>query len=80
MLNEWYATKIALEWNVPRAGVGYVLEFDVDAEYAARFPTQQVGGRDVLELWVPAENMGELNRHIWGGIREIVRSETAGDS
>jgi hypothetical protein len=50
VLNEWYATKIAREWNVPRAGVGYVLEFDVEAEYAARFPTQQVGGRDVLEL------------------------------
>src|SRR5664279_5241565 len=55
VMNEWYATRIAREWNVPHAGVGYVFEFDVDAEYLERFAVQQVGGRDVLELWVPAE-------------------------
>ncbi len=30
--NEWYATKIAREWNVPNAGVGFMCEIDVDAE------------------------------------------------
>jgi len=55
VLNEWYATKIAREWNVPRAGVGYV-----------------------LELWIPAERLQELNGHIVGEIREIARYD--GDS
>lgn len=55
------------------------MEFDVEAEYAARFPTQKVGGRDVLEWWVPAEELEEFNRHIVGGIREIARYETVGD-
>jgi hypothetical protein len=44
VLNEWYGTKIARERNVPRAGVGYVLEFDIDAEYAAWPGTGQVSG------------------------------------
>lgn len=43
-------------------------------ENAARFPTQQVGGRDVLELWVAAEELEEFNRHIVGGLREIARA------
>jgi len=79
VLNEWYATKIAREWNVPHAGVGNAPEFDVDAEYLERFAVQQVGGRDVLELWVPAEERVEFNAHIVGGIRMIARYDTVRD-
>ncbi len=79
MLNEWYATKIALEWNERHAGVGFLREFDGDAEYVERFAVQQVGGRDVLELWVPAEELEEFNAHIVGGIRMIARYDTVGD-
>ena len=79
VLNEWYAIKIAREWNVPHKGVGYVLAFDVDGAYVERFATQQVGGRDVLELWVPAEELEEFNDHIVGEIREIARYDTARD-
>jgi hypothetical protein len=79
VLNEWYATKIAREWNVPHAGVGYVMEFDVDAAYLERFAVQQVGGRDVLELWVPAEESEEFNAHIVGRIRMIARYDAVGD-
>ena len=77
-LNEWQAAKIAREWNVPHAGVGYVMEFDVDAAYLERFPMRRVGGRDVLELWVPAEEVEEFNAHIVGGIRVIARYDTVG--
>ncbi|MCB2412398.1 hypothetical protein LGT39_05990 [Demequina sp. TTPB684] len=77
--NEWYATKIAREWNVPHAGVGYVMEFDVDAAYLERFPVQRVGGRDVLELWVPAEELEEFNAPIVGRIRQIARYDTVED-
>ena len=79
VMNEWYATKIAREWNVPHAGVGFVCAFDVDAEYLERFAVQQVGGRDVVELWVPAEELEEFNAHIVGGIRLIARYDTVGD-
>lgn len=48
VMNEWYATKIAREWNVPHAGVGYVTEFDVEAAYLEKFAVQQVGGIRVI--------------------------------
>jgi len=79
VLNEWYATEIAREWNVPHAGVGNAREFDMDAEYLERFAVQQVGGPDVLELWVPAEELEEFNAHIVGGIRQIARYDTVRD-
>lgn len=78
VINEWYATTIAREWNVPHAGVGFVCEFDVDTADLERFAVQQVGGRDVLELRVPAEELEEFNAHIVGGIRMIARYDTVG--
>jgi len=80
VLNEWYATKIAREWNVPRGGVGYVLAFDVYDKFLAEFPVQQVGGKDVLELWIPAERLSELNANIVGTIREIAKYSESPDS
>jgi hypothetical protein len=46
----------------------YVLRFDVDAAYAAQFEPQRVGGAGMDELWVPAEQLDEFNRHIVGRI------------
>jgi hypothetical protein len=69
--NEQYAAHIARDWNVPYYGVGYVLSFAVDAEYASRFPVQNVGGPEHDELWVPAEDLDEFNRHIVGPIKVI---------
>lgn len=71
--SEWYATKIAREWNVPHRGVGYVTRFDVDAGWLSQFPVQQVGGRDVLEYWIPAERLADLNEHLVGAIQEMAR-------
>jgi hypothetical protein len=73
VLNRWYATKIAREWNVPRAGVGYVTRFDVRKAYLDQFPVQQAGGREALEYWIPAEELGEFNENINGAIREVAR-------
>ncbi|RTQ53372.1 ADP-ribosylation/crystallin J1 [Hymenobacter gummosus] len=64
--NEAYAAQIARDWNVPYYGVGYVLRFAVVADYAARFPVQNVGGPEHDELWVPAEELAEFNQHIVG--------------
>jgi hypothetical protein len=71
VLDEQYATKIARDWNAkdPASGnVGYVLRFEVDARYAARFEPQRVGGAGIDELWVPAEQLDEFNGHIVGPI------------
>jgi hypothetical protein len=73
VLNRWYATKIAREWNVPRGGVGYVTRFDVRKDYLGLFPVQQAGGRDVLEYWIPAEGLGDFNANMTGPIIEEAR-------
>ncbi len=71
VLNEDYAIKIARDWNVPASGSGYVTRFTLGADFAARYPIRQVGGREILELWVPAEDLEEFNDHLVGPI-EIV--------
>ncbi|WP_433174270.1 hypothetical protein [Actinoallomurus sp. CA-150999] len=72
VLNRWYATKITREWNVPHGGVGYVTRFDVRKSFLDRYSVRQVGGRDVLEYWIPAEDLDELNANIIGAIIEEV--------
>ena len=73
VLNRWYATKIAREWNVPHGGVGYVTSFDVRTDYLGQFPVRQAGGRDVLEYWIPAESLEELNASIASAITQVAR-------
>ena len=68
VMNEDYAIQIARDWNVPASGSGFVTRFEVDAEYLSRFAEQVVGGSVHRELWVPAEELEEFNRHIVGQI------------
>ena len=68
VMNEDYAIQIARDWNVPASGSGFVTRFEVDAEYLSRFAEQIVGGDVHRELWVPAEELEEFNRHIVGQI------------
>jgi hypothetical protein len=43
-----------------------VTRFEIDDEYATKFEVQTVGTRGRHdELWVPAEDLAEFNRHIW---------------
>ncbi|MFC9877039.1 ADP-ribosylation/crystallin J1 [Nocardia salmonicida] len=72
VLNEAYAILIARDWNVPASGAGYVTRFEVDTAYLDRYEVQQAGGRDILEYWIPAEDLDEFNRNIVGAI-EVVR-------
>jgi hypothetical protein len=72
VLNEDYAIRIARDWNVKASGVGYVTRFTVEKAFLDRYEVQQVGGRTILEYWIPAEDLDELNRHIVGVI-EVVR-------
>ncbi|WP_406072887.1 hypothetical protein [Micromonospora sp. NBC_01638] len=71
VLNEDYAVMIARDWNVPASGVGYVTRFRVDSEFLSRYPVRQAGGKTILELWVPAEELDEFNAHIVGLIEVV---------
>jgi hypothetical protein len=75
VLTEDYAEQIARDWNTkdPVSGfVGYVTRFSVDKNYLDQFEVQQVGGRQHLEYWIPADDLDEFNRHIVGSI-EVIR-------
>ena len=75
VLNEEYAIKIARDWNYKYEGAGYVTRFNVKTTFLDAYAVQQVGGQTILEYWIPAENLQELNRNIVGLI-EIVHSFT----
>lgn len=71
VLNEDYATRIARDWNVKASGIGHVTRFDVRREFLDEFEVQQVGGRTILEYWIPAERLEELNDNIVGTIEVV---------
>lgn len=45
--------------------------FEVQRTYLDRYKVHQVGGRDVLEYWIPAAELADLNAHIVGLIIEV---------
>jgi hypothetical protein len=72
VLDRAYAVQIARDWNTKDEAsgfAGWVTEFEVDDAFAARYPIQVAGSRQHRELWVPAEELAELNRHLQGEIR-----------
>ncbi len=71
VLNEEYAIKIARDWNVKASGVGYVTRFRVKKSFMDRYQVQQVGGRTILEYWIPAGELEDLNHNIVGKIEVI---------
>lgn len=69
-----YAEKIARDWNSSREDTGYrgyVTRFEIDDEFAARYDVELAGGEAHKELWVPAEELPEFNRHIVGLIEVV---------
>jgi hypothetical protein len=71
VLNEEYATQIARDWNTRDGGTGYVLRFDVEAEYLQRILIRTAGSRIHQEYWIVADQLDEFNRHIVGLIQVI---------
>jgi len=71
VLNEEYARQIARDWNVKASGSGYVTRFAVRSVFLARYPVQKVGSAIHEELWIPAEDLAEMNRNIVGKIEVI---------
>jgi len=68
VLNEAYAIQIARDWNVKASGAGFVTRFHVQSAFLAKYAPQVVGGRQHAELWIPAEDLPDFNRHIVGPI------------
>jgi hypothetical protein len=71
VLNREYAVKIARDWNTKDKAsgfAGYVTQFELEADFASRYERQVVGTQQHEELWVPAEDLAEFNRHIVGPI------------
>ena len=78
VLNQRYAEEIAGKWNTkaPDSGYkGYVTRFEIDDDYIAAFEVQTVGLAHHQELWIPAEELENFNRHILGKI-EIIKDIT----
>lgn len=71
VLNEDYATRIARDWNVKASGSGYVTRFEVRTDVLDRYEVQQVGGRTILEYWIPAEDLEAFNDAIVGRIEVV---------
>ncbi len=77
VLNEEYARQIAHGWNVPASGAGYVVRFALNKSFADRYPVRNVGASVHQELWVPAEELPDLNRNIVGQIDVVASYGTA---
>ena len=78
VLNEEYATQNARDWNVPASGAGYVVRFALRKSFADRYPVRTVGSSMHQELWVPAEDLPELNRNIVGLLEVIAEFKMEG--
>jgi hypothetical protein len=68
VLSEEYAAKIARHWNVPHSGAGYVTRFEVLRSFLDQYGVHQVGGKTILEYWIPAQDLPALNASIVGTI------------
>jgi hypothetical protein len=71
VLNEAYAVQIARDWNVKADGAGFVTRFEVRADFVAAYQVQQSGGRELLEYWIPAEDLDAFNAAIVGRIEVV---------
>jgi hypothetical protein len=75
VLNKEYATQIARDWNTKdeRSGfAGYVLRFNVKAEFLQQYEIHAVGRSMHREYWIPASELSSLNANLVGRI-EVVR-------
>ena len=71
VLNESYATEIAQKWNARDGGTGYVMRFQVNAEFLTRYKVQTVGASMHQGYWIPVGDLEEFNRHIVGEIEVV---------
>jgi hypothetical protein len=73
ILNEEYARQIARDWNLKDSGAGYVTRFTLRTKFAVQYPVQTVGASLHKEMWIPAEDLAEMNQNIVGLIEVIAK-------
>lgn len=66
-----YAERIAKEWNVLVSTKGYVMEFDINNDFIAKYDRHIVGDKTHEEYWIPAEDLDEFNDNLVGFIKII---------
>jgi hypothetical protein len=71
VLSEAYAERIAHEWNARDGRRGHVTRFAVRSDLLRRYTAHAVGGEDLRELWVPADELEEFCAHIVGPIEVV---------
>jgi hypothetical protein len=74
VLSVEYATQIARDWNTKdeRSGcAGYVLRFNVQAEFLRGYDVHIVGSSAHREYWIPAGDLPGLNSNIVGEIELV---------
>jgi hypothetical protein len=72
VLNFDYAEQIARDWNAKTEPfVGFVTKFEVEQSFVEKYEVHIVGDQTHQELWVPAEELKEFNRHIVGKIEVV---------
>ena len=69
--NEEYAKEIAIKWNIPASGAGFVTKFSVKKSFMDQYETHKVGGGNHTEWWIPAEDLEALNNNIVGLIEVV---------
>jgi hypothetical protein len=68
-----YAREIAEHWNVRDQGCGYVVQFELRADYISQFDAHKVGAKHHTEYWIPAAELEEFNRNIVGRIKLVAQ-------
>ncbi len=64
-----YAAQIARDWNTKEPPyAGFVARFEMEQQYVEKFEDHTVGAKIHQELWIPAAELAEFNRHIVGKI------------
>jgi hypothetical protein len=75
VLNQEYAEKIAGEWDTKDENsdyIGIVTQFNVNDDFISKYEKHIVGSSICEELWIPSEELEELNKNIIGKI-EIIK-------
>jgi hypothetical protein len=64
---------------MPHSGTGYVTRFKVRKAFLDNYEVHQAGGQTILEYWIPAEDLAQLNASIIGTIEVIATYTTPAD-
>lgn len=81
VLTEEYAVRIARDWNAkdePSGYEGYVLRFNVRAEFLDKYEAHVAGSSIHREYWIPARDLEEFNRNIEGMIEIVAQFRSVG--